>query len=460
MKYIAYILTLFLLPAFCTAQQARVNITSGYMQIGTTVNSSGNSSNPTYLVLDDSSNTALKASAGSGVLSSGEFNMIEWNIGHAAAGTAYVIPWISDDLVSIPLTVTITTAGVNNVFAAHKNASIEFSTWHTIADQFSGTTSITGLPSNCTNFDAGGKYLGVPSATDDSYEVVDRFWIIDATSGSGKAYKAGSAPGMSMIFTYLAAGDATGSEVSTPNVFVDGSLIAQRYNSTLNEWGDYTPTTNSDVVGATTSVLTTAAVTPANFFRDWTLSYSISPLPINLIGFTAQCQDNTAVFHWSTASENNNDFFTLERTDDGVNYQQVMIVKGAGNSSSTLNYTATDYNPFPGTSYYRLSQTDMDGHTVNVGSLAFNHCETDNTSINAFGVNNNIKIQINSVDNSDDYYTLALSNAVGQIVLTENKTVTKGFNEFVLSPALPEGVYFITVSNSANTYHKKILITH
>ncbi len=454
MKKALYILTLFLLPILSMGQLARVNITSGYMQLG--ANNNGTTTTRTYLVLDDSLTTALTASAGSGILSSGEFNMIEWNIGKSAVGTAYVLPWISDDLIAIPLTTTIAATGINNING--KNASVEFSTWHTVSDQKTGTVSLNGLPSDCSNFDGGATAISSPSVTDDSYDVVDRFWIIDAKSAAGKAYKANSAPAMSMIFTYTAAGDGSGSEVSAPNVLVDGSLIAQRYNSTLNEWGDYTPTTISDAVGGSSSVLTTGSVLANEFFRDWTLSYSLSPLPVKLLDFTADCQNYSAVLQWRTASENNNDYFTLERTNDGINYQVVTTVKGAGNSNSTLNYTTTDYSPLPGTSYYRLSQTDIDGHITLISSLVFNHCEANTTNINAFGTNNYINVQINSVDNTDEYYTISLTNTIGQTVFTENKTAVKGFNEFKLYPNVAEGVYFITISNSTNTFHKKILI--
>ena len=62
-----------------------------------------------------------------------------------------------------------------------------------------------------------------------------------------------------------------------------------------------------------------------------------------------------------TATEVNNDFFTVERTLDGITYEEILQMPGAGNSFSPITYIAYDNEPLPGTSYYRLKQTDYDG---------------------------------------------------------------------------------------------------
>lgn len=109
-------------------------------------------------------------------------------------------------------------------------------------------------------------------------------------------------------------------------------------------------------------------------------SYAISKLqlrytvllPVELLDFTAQySEENNAVdLTWSTATETNNSYFTIERSADGLNFNTVTTVKGAGNSSTTKNYTAVDPSPYNGTSYYRLEQTDYDGHSVDYNPVA------------------------------------------------------------------------------------------
>jgi hypothetical protein len=88
------------------------------------------------------------------------------------------------------------------------------------------------------------------------------------------------------------------------------------------------------------------------------------PLPIGLVSFSALENKRQIDVQWQTASELNNDYFTIERSTDGINFEPVMQVKGAGTISTNSFYSATDYAPFQGESYYRLTQTDFDGTTA------------------------------------------------------------------------------------------------
>ncbi|HSV88616.1 MAG TPA: T9SS type A sorting domain-containing protein [Bacteroidales bacterium] len=88
------------------------------------------------------------------------------------------------------------------------------------------------------------------------------------------------------------------------------------------------------------------------------------PLPIELVSFKARVENNTVVLEWVTASEINNNFFTLERSLDGRNFEVIGYVDSkapGGNSNQTLRYFHIDRNPPEGILYYRLKQTDYDG---------------------------------------------------------------------------------------------------
>ena len=78
-----------------------------------------------------------------------------------------------------------------------------------------------------------------------------------------------------------------------------------------------------------------------------------------MISFKAVLANNNVLLNWSTASETNNDYFTIERSIDGINFRSVLTKRGAGNSTSRRNYEAIDDNPIEGQSYYRLKQTDV-----------------------------------------------------------------------------------------------------
>src|SRR5690348_13807437 len=93
--------------------------------------------------------------------------------------------------------------------------------------------------------------------------------------------------------------------------------------------------------------------------------------PIQLTVFTVTCNNGEALVKWTTAAETNNDFFTIERTTDGINFDKVGTVKGAGNSVFNINYEFTDPTPLSGTSYYRLTQTSFDGTVNNFDLVPF-----------------------------------------------------------------------------------------
>jgi hypothetical protein len=87
------------------------------------------------------------------------------------------------------------------------------------------------------------------------------------------------------------------------------------------------------------------------------------PLPIELIKFNIiNGYENQIIIEWATASELNNDFFTIERSCDAINWEKLSDYPGAGNSSTTINYAIIDENPYPKGSYYRLKQTDFNGN--------------------------------------------------------------------------------------------------
>ncbi len=88
---------------------------------------------------------------------------------------------------------------------------------------------------------------------------------------------------------------------------------------------------------------------------------SVGVLPIELIDFITRVSNNRVEFDWSTASELNNDFFTIERASDLEKFEEVTTVKGQGTINIKTNYNTVDESPLPGISYYRLKQTDFDG---------------------------------------------------------------------------------------------------
>jgi hypothetical protein len=191
--------------------------------------------------------------------------------------------------------------------------------------------------------------------------------------------------------------------------------------------------------------------------KEFILGASASALPIQLLGFDAICNNNTAVLTWSSANEINNDHYTIERTQDGMNYETVATVKGAGNSDHELSYSYTDNTPLPGISYYRLSQTDFDGTTTELKTIVFVPC-SDDQSINAYAYNNTINTLINYTGTSSVPYKLMLMDALGRIVITKNYNVVPGLNVFKLPANQPTGIYLIRLEGNSTSYTRKVVL--
>ncbi|MEQ8908790.1 MAG: T9SS type A sorting domain-containing protein [Vicingaceae bacterium] len=104
-------------------------------------------------------------------------------------------------------------------------------------------------------------------------------------------------------------------------------------------------------------------------FRDTDNQVS---LPIELLEFTANKQDDNVKLTWITAVEINNDYYIVEHSADGEKFSRIAKIKGAGNSTQTLYYTTLHENPIVGINYYRLKQVDFDG----------NHSYSDNRIVN------------------------------------------------------------------------------
>jgi hypothetical protein len=184
----------------------------------------------------------------------------------------------------------------------------------------------------------------------------------------------------------------------------------------------------------------------------------IGPLPIELINFTANCREPNVELNWSTASELNNDFFTLERSIDAINFNPIGNVDGAGTSNSILNYQFTDNSPLSQQSYYRLKQTDFDGQfeysdivtsfcgnslPINIGAVSQN---SDNLSIYFSG-------------NEGTTYNLNLYDASGKLIINQINKFESGLNKFEVPLGFVSfGIYMITLSNDNQMITKKVVI--
>lgn len=125
-----------------------------------------------------------------------------------------------------------------------------------------------------------------------------------------------------------------------------------------------TTTTNNGSAGCNnnSNPCTSSAGSATGTNGQGILTPAANPLSIELVFFNASLLDQyTVALEWQTASERNNDYFTVQRSADGSDWENILTQDGAGNSTTLLNYYDVDTAPLPGISYYRLKQIDFDG---------------------------------------------------------------------------------------------------
>ncbi len=169
--------------------------------------------------------------------------------------------------------------------------------------------------------------------------------------------------------------------------------------------------------------------------------HSSTPLPINLVTFEGSFKEKKTTLNWKTASERNNQGFTIERSANGKNFESIGEVKGAGNSNTVQNYTFIDENPLNGVNYYRLRQRDFDGKTD------FSKVITvlGNQSGGIFVKNTVAADRLDITVNSDDATVVSIFNVAGQVVLSESVQGTQS----LYVGNLAAGVYFIRTETGA-----------
>ncbi|MBX7094411.1 MAG: T9SS type A sorting domain-containing protein [Flavobacteriales bacterium] len=172
-----------------------------------------------------------------------------------------------------------------------------------------------------------------------------------------------------------------------------------------------------------------------------------TPLAIHLASFDARPVTDHVSIEWVTASEENNDFFLIERSEDGISFERILEHDGAGNSNHTLHYAMDDNSPLTGWSYYRLRQVDYDGHSTvsQVKAVYFDPSENDITVYPNPAISGSVVQIKGSYSGSIEIFSMS-----GQLV----KSIQNSSS--ISTEDLTPGVYFVRFGG--NGAAKKLII--
>ena len=339
-------------------------------------------------------------------------SIVQWNMG--ATNGIYIYPF---GVAGTPIPFTLNkTAGNGNVSVSTRATALSNNTlWQ---------ASVTNM------------YSGVVAGPGEVPVVIDRWWDVEP-----------SAPVTAQLsFTYRGVENTT---TYNPT----GTFAAQNWNSV--QW--------LPPVGAGPGVLVgTASVTiPAQILNStpWVLSNLDAPLPIELLAFTGTCNTVDDVeLNWTTATEVNNHYFEVEKSRDGKEYEFLARINSRGNSSQAQQYNFTDTQPYEKITYYRLSQTDLNGHTEFFDPVSVRGCTLEMLqTAHAWSHQDNIHVMVNTA--SDKNFRIRLCDASGRLVFASEEFFAAGLSEKLLNTAKwSKGIYFLNLHNDTEDLHFKVMV--
>ncbi|MCE2713438.1 MAG: T9SS type A sorting domain-containing protein, partial [Cryomorphaceae bacterium] len=382
-----------------TAVNATLNMSMGDLALGSNTLTVGSSSSSTGSITNGSANSFIIAYDNG----SGSIGRVKRFVA-STASTSYVFPIGGIDQAGTAFVYTpLTYTHVSGTAASTANIQV-----------YTKATKIPQLNAGITNF-------------------LKRYWDVEPSGITS--------PNYNITYTYQTA-DVQGDQ---------GQFAPIKYSSpdwyrpTNTDFTTGTPQGQASSVSANT--LTWSGLT--SFSQFSAAGNQASALPVELVSFQANClESNTVDVTWSTASEHNSNYFRVDKSRNGTEWDVLGTIGAAENSQTLIDYSLTDYSPNPGINYYRLFQYDMDG-TFTTYDIQAAVCKeqaagtTLSTHPNPSARDFNVDLLTDEMEGNG---TLVMTDAKGSVVYKMEVNVVNGNNNFLIQNFEGQpGMYYITV---------------
>jgi hypothetical protein len=277
-------------------------------------------------------------------------------------------------------------------------------------------------------------YLNGTSGSVVSTPVVNRTWDISKTNANAGA-------GVNFVYNWNAG------EV------INGSFSAPKMNHhTGSAWE--IPTVTSTTFGA--NMLTVVGYTGT--FSPFTVAEGASALPVEMVYFYVNCKETDVQIQWQTASEHNSDYFQLETSLDGLNWDILQTIPAAGFSQELLNYSAIDLDAARKQKYYRLKQVDFNGDFEMYGPLKADCAvESSNISLYPNPCESLVTVSVASQISTEVNYTLI--SPEGKVLENKKMAVQSGITSITLDVSnYPRGMYILQFYVNEKRFIKKLTV--
>ncbi len=194
-------------------------------------------------------------------------------------------------------------------------------------------------------------------------------------------------------------------------------------------------------------------------FSPFAITNYETPLPVLLSSFSASCNDDESVsLKWQTASEMNSDYFVVQRSLNGKDWESLEELNAAMVSNTPTDYVYQDYSGIRGIRYYQLIQKDMDGKETVYGPLSV-ICNLEETEVFLYPNPTKNKFSIIVESNKVQEFMLRFETADGRILQERLVKMTEGANLITMDAQnLPSGSYSVSLVNDENSYFRKVIL--
>ena len=177
--------------------------------------------------------------------------------------------------------------------------------------------------------------------------------------------------------------------------------------------------------------------------------------------------ENFVQLTWETASEQNNDFFTIEHSPDGVDFYELAQIPGSGTTSTVNTYSYVDEHPYYGLSYYRLKQTDFDGkfeYSNIIAVQVLSEGDPDEIDFEMYPnptSSGNFLIKSSNLHLINEKFQVVVRDHLGRIIISQ-VFLTENHSQFSidldLGIAAKPGIYIVTINIQDTRVYKKLIV--
>lgn len=236
-----------------------------------------------------------------------------------------------------------------------------------------------------------------------------------------------------------------------------GLMDGYRLNHfTGTNWELASGATESPIIGTLKTIL---HENYTGTFSPFAIGENGSALPVEMLSFAVDCSENKPKIQWQTASEHNSSYFILERSNDGVLWEEIDRVEAAGNSTSIVNYSLLDESALSRSlTYYRLIQVDIDGKSEMFGPISSNCSDLDVIDMSIVPNPNRGKFVLQFTTKEAQEIVVGIYSIEGKEMLNEVIHLTEGISTWNIDlEKLGAGVYTVNVHHNIGSFTRKMI---